>query len=123
MLSQLVNSDGGKWPFFFFPPGVSSYPRELQADPISPGHASGDGIWKSAGSLGATGSWPEDQMTWKSSHSHAQMLALVVDHTLMAVLLLKALGSLTTQGSFCISSRVLVFFFPLYPANGPLCPE
>lgn len=104
--------------FFFFSPGVSSYPRELQADSISPGHASGDGIWKSAGSLQATGSWPEDQMTWKSSHSHAQMLASVVDHTLMAVLLLKALGSLTTQGS--VYPPESWFFSPLSSKWSPL---
>lgn len=54
--------------------------------------------WKCAGSLRATASWPGDRLNWKSNHSHAYVPAFVA-HTLLAVLLLKAPGSLTTHGS------------------------
>lgn len=67
--------------------------------------------WKDVDSLGATASWPGDQLNWKSNHSHAYVPAFVA-HTLLAVLLPKAPGSLTTHGSVDPSSWVLWFFFP-----------
>lgn len=64
--------------------------------------------WKNVGSLGTTASWPGDQLNWKSNHSHAYVSAFVA-LTLLAVLLLKAPGSLTTHGSVDPSSWVLWF--------------